>query len=208
MIVEKAEEMAAPLYPAPDVEPLQQDKHGTKFLCGQRTLEIPLLGDYQMENAAAAWEITRVLELPEDAVKRAFQTVSWPGRLQYIPGEPDYLIDAGHNPGGIAALCKTLRELFSDRKITAVVSMMKDKDYETCIPEVAKLAEHVIGCSVGLPRSLRPEEIAKVAGAYTRADWCESFSGAMEMARMDDGNLIVVCGSVFGAGEALKVLGL
>ena len=84
---------------------------------------------------------------------------------------------------------------------------MKDKDYETCIPEVAKLAEHVIGCSVGLPRSLRPEEIAKVAGAYTRADWCESFSGAMEMAKMDEGNLIVVCGSVFGAGEAIKVLG-
>ena len=61
---------------------------------------------------------------------------------------------------------------------------------------------------MGLPRSLGPEEIAKVAGAYTRADWRESFSGAMEMARDDDGNLIVVCGSVFGAGEALKVLKL
>lgn len=86
--------------------------------------------------------------------------------------------------------------------------MMKDKDYETCIPEVAKLAEHVIGCSVGLPRSLRPEEIAKTAGAYCKADWRENFSGAMEMARKDEGNLIVVCGSVFGAGEALKVLKL
>ena len=207
VILQRANKVGALVYWAPDVYPRHQDKHGTKFLCGQRSLEIPLLGDYQMENAAAAWEITRVLELPEDAVKRAFQTVSWPGRLQYIPGEPDYLIDAGHNPGGIAALCQTLRALFSDRKITAVVSMMKDKDYEACIPEVAKLAEHVIGCSVGLPRSLGPEEIAKVAGAYTRADWCESFSGAMEMARKDDGNLIVVCGSVFGAGEALKVLG-
>ena len=103
VIAEKAEEMAAPLYPAPDVEPLRQDKHGTKFLCGERTLEIPLLGDYQMENAAAAWEIARVLGLPEEQVKRAFSQVSWPGRLQYIPGKPDYLIDAGHNPGGIGA---------------------------------------------------------------------------------------------------------
>lgn len=207
VIAEKAEEMGAPLYPAPDVEPLRQDKHGTKFLCGERTLEIPLLGDYQMENAAAAWEIARVLGLPEEQVKRAFSQVSWPGRLQYIPGKPDYLIDAGHNPGGIGALCKTLNELFADRKITAVVSMMKDKDYEACIPEVAKLAEHVIGCSVGLPRSLRPEEIAKTAGAYCKADWSERFSGAMEMARKDEGNLIVVCGSVFGAGAALEILG-
>ena len=207
VIAEKAEEMGATLYPAPDVEPLRQDKHGTKFLCGETELEIPLLGDYQMENAAAAWEITRVLGLPEEQVKRAFSQVSWPGRLQYIPGKPDYLIDAGHNPGGIGALCKTLNELFADRKITAVVSMMKDKDYEACIPEVAKLAEHVIGCSVGLPRSLRPEEIAKTAGAYCKADWSERFSGAMEMARKDEGNLIVVCGSVFGAGAALEILG-
>lgn len=95
VIAEKAEEMAAPLYPAPDVEPLQQDKHGTKFLCGETELEIPLLGDYQMENAAAAWQITRVLELPEDAAMEGFRRVSWPGRLQYIPGKPDYLIDAG-----------------------------------------------------------------------------------------------------------------
>ena len=207
VIARQAEKVHAPLYFAPEVEPLHQDKHGTKFLCGETVLEIPLLGDYQMENAAAAWEITRVLELPEDAVKRAFRGVSWPGRLQYIPGTPDYLIDAGHNPGGIAALCKTLRELFADRSITAVVSMMKDKDYGTCIPEVANIADHVIGCSVGLPRSLQPEEIAKVAGAYTRADWCEDFQGAMEMAKMDSGNLVVVCGSVFGAGKAIEVLG-
>ena len=204
VIARQAEKVYAPLYFAPEVEPLHQDKHGTKFLCGETVLEIPLLGDYQMENAAAAWEITRVLKLPEEKVKRAFRTVSWPGRLQYIPGTPDYLIDAGHNPGGIAALCKTLRELFADRSITAVMSMMKDKDYGTCIPEVANIADHVIGCSVGLPRSLQPEEIAKVAGAYTKADWCEDCQGALEMARKDKGNLIVVCGSVFGAGKALE----
>ena len=84
---------------------------------------------------------------------------------------------------------------------------MKDKDYGVCIPEIAKIAAHVIGCTVGLPRSLAPEEIAKTAGAYTKADWCEDVQGALEMARKDQGNLIVVCGSVFGAGEALKVLG-
>lgn len=207
VIARQAEQVYAPLYPAPDVEPLHQDKHGTRFLCGDTELLIPLLGDYQMENAAAAWQITRVLELPEDAVKQAFRTVSWAGRLQYIPGQPDYLIDAGHNPGGIDALCKTLRELFSDRRITAVVSMMKDKDYGVCIPEIANIADHVIGCTVGLPRSLAPEEIARLAGNDTRADWTEQMEQALALAGKDAGNLIVVCGSVFGAGEALKILG-
>ena len=109
VIAEKAEEMGAPLYPAPDVEPLRQDKTGSRFLCGRTELFIPLLGDYQMENAAAAWEIARVLELPEDAAMRGLRRVSWPGRLRYLPGSRNYLIDAGHNPGGIQALCKTLQ---------------------------------------------------------------------------------------------------
>ena len=207
VIARQAEKLDAPLSPAPDVSPIRQDKTGTRFSCGKTELFIPLLGDYQMENAAAAWQIARVLELPEERVRQAFRTVSWAGRLQYIPGEPDYLIDAGHNPGGIHALCKTLRELFADRKITAVVSMMKDKDYGTCIPEIAKAADHVIGCTVGLPRSLAPEEIAHVAGAITRADWTERMEQALAKAEQDAGNLIVVCGSVFGAGKALKILG-
>lgn len=207
VIAGQARKVHAPLHMAPDTAAMHQDKHGTEFRCGDTVLWIPLLGDYQMENAAAAWEITRVLELPEDAVKQAFSQVSWPGRLQYIPGEPDYLIDAGHNPGGIDALCKTLGALFSDRNITAVVSMMKDKDYGACIPKIAKIAAHVIGCTVGLPRSLQPEEIAKAASGYAKADWSADFQGALELARQDKGNLVVVCGSVFGAGEALKVLG-
>ena len=206
VIARRAEECSAPLCPAPDVSAIRQDRHGTTFHCGRTELTIPLLGDYQMENAAAAWQITRVLELPEDAVKRAFSQVKWPGRLQYLPGTPDYLIDAGHNPGGIQALCRTLEELFSDRKITAVVSMMKDKDYAACIPLIARHACHVIGCTVGLPRSLAPEEIARTAGEITKADWTAELASALALAERDPGNLIVVCGSVFGAGEALRVL--
>ena len=139
VIAEKAAEMAAPLYPAPDVEPLRQDKHGTKFLCGERTLEIPLLGDYQMENAAAAWEIARVLELPGGCWQcGASEGFRGPGGCNISPEPRTISLMRGIIPGGIQALCKTLKELFADRKVTAVVSMMKDKDYEACIPEVAE----------------------------------------------------------------------
>ena len=84
--------------------------------------------------------------------------------------------------------------------------MMKDKDYAACIPLIARHACHVIGCTVGLPRSLAPEEIARTAGEITKADWTAELASALALAGRDPGNLIVVCGSVFGAGEALRVL--
>ncbi len=207
VLVRRAEEVGAPLCPAPDVKPLCQDQHGTRFLCGNTELFIPLLGDYQMENAAAAWQLCRVLGLPEGLATEGLRQVSWPGRLQYFPGTPDYLIDAGHNPGGIAALCRTLEALFPERNITAVVSMMKDKDYASCIPMIARHACHVIGCTVGLPRSLAPEEIAGTAAVYCTSDAAATMESALTLAGQDTGNLILVCGSVFGAGEALRLLG-
>ena len=206
VIRERAQLLHAPMYPAPDVKATSQTREGTRFRCGRTELKIPLLGDYQMENAAAAWQVCRVLGLDADTVKHAFAKVYWPGRLQYIPGTPDYLVDAGHNPAGVAALCQTIDTLFADRRVTAVVSMMKDKDYGSCIPEIAARAEHLIGCSVGLPRSLAPEEIAREASDHCRSDAAANMAQALKLAEADQGNLILVCGSVFGAGAALAAL--
>ena len=206
VITERAQLLHAPMYPAPGVKAISQTREGTRFRCGRTELKIPLLGDYQMENAAAAWQVCRVLGLDADTVKHAFAKVYWPGRLQYIPGTPDYLVDAGHNPAGVAALCQTVDTLFADRRVTAVVSMMKDKDHGSCIPEIAARAEHLIGCSVGLPRSLAPEEIAREASDHCRSDAAANMAQALKLAEADQGNLILVCGSVFGAGAALAVL--
>ncbi len=202
----RAEAQGSPLYPAPEAEILEETQRGTRFLCGGAELFTPLLGRFQTENASAAYTACRVLGLPEEPVRNALSRVSWPGRLQYIPGKPDYLIDAGHNPGGIQALCETLDRLFGDRCITAVMSMMKDKDYAQCIPAVARRAKRIIGYSVGLPRSLGPEEIAQAAAPYCHSQGATDIHDALEKARQEPGNLILVCGSVFGAGAALGEL--
>ena len=76
----------------------------------------------------------------------------------------------------------------------------------SCIPEIAARAEHLIGCSVGLPRSLAPEEIAREASDHCRSDAAANMAQALKLAEADQGNLILVCGSVFGAGAALAVL--
>lgn len=208
VISERAEALGSPLYSAPAAEILEETRQGTRFRCGTAELFTPLLGRFQTENASAAYAACRVLGLPEEKGKAALAQVSWPGRLQYVPGAPDYLIDAGHNPGGIQALCQTLDSLFENRRITAVMSMMKDKDYASCIPEVARRADRVIGYSVGLPRSLSAREIAQAASEFCPAQSAESIHEALELARMDKESLILVCGSVFGAGAALDDLKL
>ena len=208
VLLEAAGEKGAPIYQAEPVIPLSQTRAGSRFLCGDTELCIPLLGDFQMENAAAVWKLCKVLRLPEERVKAALETVSWPGRLQYSKGTPALLVDAGHNPGGIEALCRGLDQLFSGQRIVTVMTMLGDKDFSACIPMVAKRSALLIGSSVGLPRSLSPRQVAQAASPFCPTLTADTVADALTLARAnaERGDLILVCGSVYGAGEALSLL--
>lgn len=203
-----AEKASAEVFEAEAVTPLCQEKTGSDFFCGDTNLDIPLLGEHQMENAAAAWKTLEVLGLANQESKKALRHVSWPGRLQYFPGKPEFLVDAGHNRAGVVALCIALRKLFDGQNIIAIMAMMKDKDYAFCIPEIARRSKAVIGTTVGLPRSLTPEQVAEEAGkycpGYTAGNMQEAIAIAKSLA--DEGDLILICGSVYAAGDALGVL--
>ena len=182
----------------------QADVSGQTLTSGTESLRIPLLGDYQRDNAAAAWEICRRIGLEPEAVRQGFSGVVWPGRLQYVPGKPDMLIDAGHNPAGISALCRCLDSLFSGRQIIGVMSMMADKDHGFCVPEIARRCRLLIGATTGLPRSLSPENLTAEAAGFCDTLVSGSVPEAIALARSLAGteDLILVCGSVYGAGAA------
>ncbi len=97
------------------VEGVSQDLAGQSLAItgpgdnGRRlSLRIPLLGQHQLENAAAAYatlDLARGRGLPvdDDAVQRGFAGVIWPGRFQILSQSPDVVVDAAHNaesPGG------------------------------------------------------------------------------------------------------------
>ncbi|KAG0243933.1 folylpolyglutamate synthase [Actinomortierella wolfii] len=87
---------------------------------------IPLLGDFQLENAAAAIAAIRVLkesdkwssQISDETIKEGLRNTFWPGRLQWI--EPDgnairtkMLIDGAHNPASALALRAYVEECVS-----------------------------------------------------------------------------------------------
>lgn len=198
----------APLYISQDVTIISRNKTGTEFRCGDDTLKISLLGDHQAQNASAVWKVLSVLNLANEKSKNALRQVKWPGRLQYVPGKPEILVDAGHNEAGVKALCQALDSLFHGRTIISVMAMMKDKDHSFCISEIGNRSSFLIGTSVFQPRSLTPEEVAEEASLYCPSAFADSMAEAIEMARTKASpeDLILICGSVYAAGDALLVL--
>ncbi|KAG0360528.1 Mur ligase [Gamsiella multidivaricata] len=120
---------------------------------------IPLLGDFQLENAAAAIAAIRVLrevgndghgyeswnkKITDDTIRQGIRNTVWPGRLQWIEGpnaprevQGRILVDGAHNPAAAIALRSFVDEHITSlssghdsRRIHWIMAFTKGKDIE------------------------------------------------------------------------------
>ncbi len=179
------------------------------FIYKSKEYELGLKGEYQAENASVVLEVVSVLRkkgylIPEDAVTNGFKYAQWKARYEFVT--PDIVIDGGHNPDGIRVLKESL--IKEARPVTLVLAMMSDKDYEECISDIISVADSVVATELDMPRSLKSEDIEKVCNrcrikCVTEPD----IKTAIEMAIRVSGNgLVCICGSLYLAGEAERIL--
>jgi len=85
-------------------------------------LEVPLLGDFNLENLRVAVTIAHALGVDAEAIAAGVADCPQvPGRLERIPGragEPTVLVDYAHTPDAVEKLLRTVRPLASRRLIT------------------------------------------------------------------------------------------
>ena len=115
----------------------------------QSFLNLPepaLKGEHQYRNASAALmaviEMKKRLPMNEEAIHQGLQSAQIKGRFQLIQGDIPVLLDVAHNLQAVKALFAYLLEHYSDKKIYAVFSMMKDKDIKGVIGIIDSVIDH------------------------------------------------------------------
>ncbi len=174
----------------------------------------PLLGAHQQENAALAIGMIELLSgadisIPVPAIRDGIQRARWPGRLEKAAERPLIILDGAQNRASAAALAAAVKRFFPGRKIILVFGCSQDKDVEGMATELLPGAEAAILTCADNPRALAPSEIRKrLAGSgrefpLTRTVG-EAVALARERAREED--LILITGSLYLVGEAMKTL--
>jgi dihydrofolate synthase / folylpolyglutamate synthase len=162
-------------------------------------------------------------EITPETIAEGIRETHWPGRFQVVPAtgdNPEYVLDVAHNPAGAWALRSTLSAAYPDlgngREITLVFGVMRDKAVQEITEILFPIARHVIVTHAHNPRSASPDEIrqaaARVAGGSDIED-TENMAAALDRARKVAGlrlgkavGLIVVTGSIYIVGEAMRTL--
>ncbi len=90
---------------------------------GELDVELPLLGDFNLENLVVAAGIAAALEVPLDAIALGVaHCPQVPGRMELVapaPGEaPTVIVDYAHTPDAVEKLLKAVRPLARGRLIT------------------------------------------------------------------------------------------
>ena len=174
-------------------------------------VSIPLLGDFQLENAAAALAALEILASAGFAISAAdiaqgLDQVKWPGRFQILQQNPMVLVDGAHNVASIKRLVGNIKAYFGRKRIFLVFGTSSDKDIPGIINELIPLSPQVI---VTRTAHSRAAPLATLAAEFTkqgidpesRETVAEAISRALSLA--DKTDLVCVTGSLFVVAEAL-----
>jgi dihydrofolate synthase/folylpolyglutamate synthase len=179
------------------------------------TVHAPLRGAFQVANVATAVAICDALRatgiavnIDAGAVLRGCENVRWRGRMDWIDGEPPILIDGAHNPAGMAAMVASARELIGARRCVAVFAAMRNKDIESMAAGLRELTGDVVVTAPAVERATPPAELARLFDPP--AESAADVKTALDRARVRAGRegVVVVCGSLYLAGEVIELLGV
>jgi dihydrofolate synthase/folylpolyglutamate synthase len=181
---------------------------------GSLDLRLPLLGRHQVENGATACAALRVaawegLAVPEEAIRRGFAAVRWPGRFELLRCDPPLIIDAAHNRESAARLRQALDEYLPGRPVVLLFGSSEDKDVEGMLAELVPRVRQVITTQSVHPRAMDAHRLAGLAqqqgGAPAQAilPLEDALAEAVRLAGSDAA--VVAAGSLFIAAAVRDV---
>jgi dihydrofolate synthase/folylpolyglutamate synthase len=186
---------------------------------GEYRLTIPLLGQYQLDNASVAVGVLEVLmekgyHIPVQKLVEGMAKVSWEARLQVLNHHPLVIVDGAHNGDSVHKLKEALRHYFKYDKTILILGLSSDKDLEGIVAELATAFNKVIATRSIHPRAMVTEPIVTEFRKHgIEAQQTDDISMALPMALKMAGekDLICITGSLFvasGAIEQAMILGL
>ena len=190
---------------------LDMDIDGQRFSYpGYEELQIPLIGQYQLENVALALKTVEVLQrrgwkISKEAVISGLRKTRWPGRFEVILRDPVFVVDGAHNPHGIRATASSLKAVFKDQKLVFIFGVMADKDYPDMLGQILPLAEEVCCVTPDNSRALPADRLAETiremgVAAVPFETIPEAVDSAIEKAKAK-GASVTALGSLYMIGD-------
>ncbi|MFK0253467.1 bifunctional folylpolyglutamate synthase/dihydrofolate synthase [Streptomyces sp. NPDC090445] len=186
---------------------------------------LPLYGAHMAHNAAVALAAVEAFfgvgaqqarELDVDTVRRAFASVTSPGRMEVVRRSPTVILDAAHNPAGAQVTAEAVTEAFGFSRLVGVVGVSDDKDVRGVLEAFEPIFAEVVVTQNTSHRAMSADGLAAIAVEVFGAERVQveprlddALEAAITLAEEEaeyGGAGVLVTGSVITVGEARLLL--
>ncbi|MDC1498950.1 bifunctional folylpolyglutamate synthase/dihydrofolate synthase [Amylibacter sp.] len=180
-------------------------------------LDLPLpklIGAHQVQNAGIALATLRYLGKDSSSYDGAMLNADWPARMQKLKNGPlitlapdaEIWLDGGHNKAAGHALSEAISRLQS-RKLFLIVGMLNTKDVMGYMQPLLNKSSDLYGVSIpGEAATMSAQETVDIAkDVGFKAIVSKNVESAIkDIVKYDHNARILICGSLYLAGNILK----
>ncbi len=123
---------------------------GSRFTLGEEQFELPLIGEFNVRNAAMAISAARFYQVPNEKIQTALKKFEGIARRQEVRGEArgvKVIDDFGHHPTAITQTMHALRHRYPGQRIWAVFEPRSNTTrravFQQQLPDALSLADGV-----------------------------------------------------------------
>src|SRR5881397_1559878 len=174
------------------IQDVSYSSEASRFKLGDDVFEIPLVGEFNVHNAAMAATAARFYDVPTSKIASAFTSFSGIARRQELRGEAGgvkVIDDFGHHPTAIAQTLQALRHRFRGQRLWAIFEPRSNTTrravFQQQLPEALKVADGVFISQVArleqIPEDerLNPERVVAAVAKTGRPAFYESNADAI-----------------------------
>lgn len=198
------------------LENLRYSLSGTVFDFERyKDVYIPLLGNYQPENAVSVLIGIDILresgfEISDEAVYTGLKNTVWQGRFEILCDNPVIIIDGSHNAQGLRVTVDSVKSYLGDVKVNVVTGVMADKNYSEMIDILKEITLKAYTVTVDNTRALDSRKYSDEIKAHgIPADSFDSVSEGVKRAYSDSkekGVPVIIVGSLHMYADAKKAV--
>jgi len=183
------------------------------------SLRVPLLGIYQRKNSSLAAAAAQMLNelgflITDKAVVNGIANAKWPGRFDVRQAEVNgcnrtIILDGAHNPQAMSSFVSSFKESrWAEKSKNVIFGVLQDKDYIRVAKEALKLGGSFMLTPVKSRRTLDKAELETMFKTVCKNNSFAVTGSLEEALSKTDESVIVITGSLYLVGEALKKLNI
>lgn len=195
-----------------DCRLIDETIEGSNIMFAGRQVRVPFPGAHQRENCIVALTAVDILKkegiaIPETAIKKGVEKTKNPARCEIVSTRPFVIFDGCHNEGSAKALAFVIDKHLKNKKITALMGMMEDKDVSKVLSLLCPQFDNMITVTPTNPRAMKAHKLAELAKNYCKN--VKDFDDELEGLKFAVNNLtkdgvLLVCGSLYLCSDLYK----